>query len=1330
LILFIITALLIPPNIAATFDSEPSLVKKTIEIENKNINNYHESINSPILNNPITSNHGTEIHSINDVHKQYSNLIKTTGNTDGTTTTEFQLKPSFYYDSNGEKQYIDPTIEMNINSNLIKKDSYVSKDENAYEFRSIENNLKLYFQDNFGQNDNDNLLKFTNENFNFPITWKPLGISIESKSPTYNDYFNYDYNVKNYFDSSKANVIQNVIEYPNIVPGFNDRYIVQTNELKHELQINFDLDSNLEILGDRSMISDIRDSNDNIKHNYMLDYFGQLILPGNLLPSLGNDIQMNSFETDENVNFVTPDGEVIYTFTSSFVYEKNNPSNLKKCTSLFIPTGNISNIYNNNNDGNDYIKDHKGEKVDSICAQDTDNAYDVDQMIDDEKPGLSNWQRILFVLRTDVEWLLSKDRVYPVIIDPNIQLPRDNVKGFDTYLVKGNETLPELSGLNFGRNRELKISMAGPSLFSRKNLYYRSILKFSGLDIISSHAQILEANLILQSKTLNEDRLAISVYKLFDNWVEGRGTEIEPKGSGASWNTSGYNVWLGGNYDGYKQDAVTVDVTTNTYYIWDVTDIVKDWVKDHRTNHGFLLTGTDYEDIIKVFHSSEAVLPDVRPKLTVKYNTPPQHTGLNEIVISEDSPPISIKLAPTTKDELEAYESGEKEFLFVDQDIVTASHEDRLDFEIWNGTYKIINGEIVGLYFVPPGIDGKYSSKNITVELRTDNSLYITPGGAEIEGEDIIPIRVKDRFIENKDRLVIPIIFRVQASNDPPEILSVDTRPIYDNTVELEATEGKARDYQIEVIDPDNTEYYESRIENTSHGAAADIEFRWEEEKTSKFTIWETYDKDDNPTAFITFNPDNDLVGLFYINITVYDNYWYKPYSYSPLKKIERSNHTVMIIFVIENTNNPPSKLRFVKPTVDEFNAENIITFEGRCKDPDLSIPDSTENLLYSWSSDLDGPLGAGPEIKTKLTKGKHLITLTVEDSEKVRRQVTKNITVRNPARISAFNCSHSYTDDEDDVLGYYYSFSDAGEKEYYIMKQGIYPEYDIFIDIVELTSVRVKNDLLVNLTFRDNLRLNLESKSYRYKFSIYLIKPGHEEVVMNLNNMEYESRLYDQLYAPDRSLYYGVLGLEDGIVSGNGQILRIRTHLGDLEYGEGMNENLKGDFDLFATVKVELKQHPADSFEHLICYDSIGLGAKPAPQPHQTKKVVEKEEDGVKVNINLVLGVLAICIVIVVLIVLYIRQKKIEEEVTKETMIDTTKMQMPMHSFGPMGIGGMGGMGGMGMSGPGTMQSMSPQMQQPMFPMLPPAGLGMTGISPIQTDDGKKKKKKKLFKK
>ena len=595
-------------------------------------------------------------------------------NQDGSTSAEFYIKPTFYIDDQNTQQFIDTTIEQIMYSELLKQPEQpdVINLENNYKFQNVKNNLKSYFSENYHPNINNNLIYLSEPENNYPLSWQPLDLAvIDDDAPEITLEANYKPNLQ--YTSSQ--VKDGTIIYNDIYPGCDDSYTVLPNQLKHDLILNrlpVELYNNLEM--------DIQQSKDITHLN--LNYYGILSIPPEFGFYLDGKLQTEMFETSGLVGLKGTDddcGGLTYEIQLPVAYEQLTPRNRVSCNQWFIPLN----------------REYSGEKI---------------------------WTKTMVILQTDLAWLTAPEREFPIVVDPTIELRNgvENEEGKDTYLVQGNKTESNWTDYNFGGSSDLKVSIAGPSIFSFEYFLHRSILKFPGIDSISSYANILEAELILWCK--NPGNISISVYRLFDDWMEGNGTEMGPSEVGATWNNSGYNMWTGGNFDGYYTNHATVEVGKPDFYIWNIRDIVRSWVADpiRNPNYGLLLTGTDKEDVIKVFHSSDSPAISVRPKLKIRYNTPPIETGLDSLTIYE----------------------GETKYLnrkdlFIDPDVdIINSPDDEIEFELWNGTAWVNTGINESI----PPYGGNYSA-----ELLINDTIIITPFEHEEEfGSDIIKVRVRD----------------------------------------------------------------------------------------------------------------------------------------------------------------------------------------------------------------------------------------------------------------------------------------------------------------------------------------------------------------------------------------------------------------------------------------------------------------------------------------------------------------------------------------------------------------------------------------------------------
>jgi hypothetical protein len=200
----------------------------------------------------------------------------------------------------------------------------------------------------------------------------------------------------------------------------------------------------------------------------------------------------------------------------------------------------------------------------------------------------------------------------------------------------------------------------------------------------------------------------------------------------------------------------------------------------------------------------------------------------------------------------------------------------------------------------------------------------------------------------NDDKSMNSGIFEVTVKplNDKPILNHIDGDSIINNHIEFNLVEDVWFNATIDVFDPDSDT----------------VTF------STNLTI-KNFNLDKN-TGTISFLPSNENVGNLYCNISVDDG--------------EGSSNYSNILFKIQNFNDPPFDLKIKSPAPNsEWKTSNLIDFIGSCDDPDLHIPESSEELSYEWSSNIIGKFGSNLEMHNlQLSKGKHTITLKVTDIE------------------------------------------------------------------------------------------------------------------------------------------------------------------------------------------------------------------------------------------------------------------------------------------------------------------------------------------------------------
>ncbi len=179
-------------------------------------------------------------------------------------------------------------------------------------------------------------------------------------------------------------------------------------------------------------------------------------------------------------------------------------------------------------------------------------------------------------IQLDKEWLDSKTRKYPVIIDPTVDHYEDVNNVINTYIYNGDSNTTTYN--------------KGYLLVGVDNQYtYRSLLNFKLPEIPASY-KLVEAHLRLGVFVLSpsdfDDRSVIAVHKLIEDW-----TEEKAKWSNMS-NEYSSEIEDYFNFPKYSSKATpTIDIGKFA----NITRLVKDWYNNPETNYGLMLKLYDEE---------------------------------------------------------------------------------------------------------------------------------------------------------------------------------------------------------------------------------------------------------------------------------------------------------------------------------------------------------------------------------------------------------------------------------------------------------------------------------------------------------------------------------------------------------------------------------------------------------------------------------------------------------------------------------------------------------------------------------------------------------------
>ena len=132
-----------------------------------------------------------------------------------------------------------------------------------------------------------------------------------------------------------------------------------------------------------------------------------------------------------------------------------------------------------------------------------------------------------------------------------------------------------------------------------------------------------------------------------------------------------------------------------------------------------------------------------------------------------------------------------------------------------------------------------------------------------------------------------------------------------------------------------------------------------------------------------TFESNYDSAGVYYIGVTIGDGEYNISYSWD---------------LTIINKNRKPTAIISSPLDNAEFTINSNIFFDASgSSDPD------NDDLTYSWTSSIDGNIGNAATFGRKLSRGTHIITLTVNDGQGGTDTAQITITVKKPSEPTGF---------------------------------------------------------------------------------------------------------------------------------------------------------------------------------------------------------------------------------------------------------------------------------------------------------------------------------------
>ena len=218
-------------------------------------------------------------------------------------------------------------------------------------------------------------------------------------------------------------------------------------------------------------------------------------------------------------------------------------------------------------------------------------------------------------LKPNKEWLESKEREYPITIDPTVETSLNYRSIYDTYIFDGDTRFPNRNKAHILRVGSNNRSPVNPT---------RSLIKFD-LPNLKAGDQVVKAMLDICSYPDTEEwapptrEIQIDIHKMTENWDE----------TTASWNNL-YN-----KYDSRITDYAKYRYNNNEpikFYYFDITSIVKDWYVTGN-NYGLVLKDNketnNISDSDAYFYSANVNVAyiNARPMIQIVYRN---QTGIED----------------------------------------------------------------------------------------------------------------------------------------------------------------------------------------------------------------------------------------------------------------------------------------------------------------------------------------------------------------------------------------------------------------------------------------------------------------------------------------------------------------------------------------------------------------------------------------------------------------------------------------------------------------------------------------------------------------------------
>ena len=680
----------------------------------------------------------------------------------------------------------------------------------------------------------------------------------------------------------------------------------------------------------------------------------------------------------------------------------------------------------------------------------------------------------ILTMTVDKDYLNSKDRKYPIKIDPTITWTGDS-NIIDTYIISGS-TYADANFYNSG-------TTAFPAGRGSQGIN-RSLIKGKKLFSTVEGKYVEKATLTLTETSNNDSANKINAYRIIDDWKEKTVTWNNKPRYNTSDGTYGSFTTIGTQY---KERSLNL----TTY----ARKVASNQIKDY----GLMLKAEDETASTgkySKFYGSRHSNTSIRPKLTLEYYDGPQQPTSVDVTPQYMNGTQSLKVTweGITSKSLNRVQykiakcddSGnviDSEYIPYKTLKTTSSSRGSAtisDAKNWpSGRYRIYvrgvdNGNINGV--------GRWRSLYIDKTKPVIESMSVIPTSSSINpiGSENISIswKVNEKYLKD-----------VQYSIDGGSYSSVGSTAISNSKFTIPSSKFKdSKSYKIRLkaidkagnassikskdiyIDKTEPEIGKLELKDSSGNIVTDT---WTREKKPQICFSNVIEEgsgiaiENVKYAVVKSGSDEPESGKYSVpkdiafasNVNPYEGYFYRNtegYSgaYDIYVKItdKAGNVTIKSVTSKRDTIGPTGSIEVENLTNDSTSLSNTINITGIVNDKDGSGIKTSNIKLYKLDDSGKEDESFEPVViyenatisnstafdTTKLENGKYILKLYVEDNVAYKKTITKEITIvnkikapkliSNPVKSNPATINWRYDDSSTIISGIQYKLSDSNE--------------------------------------------------------------------------------------------------------------------------------------------------------------------------------------------------------------------------------------------------------------------------------------------------------------